>query len=115
MRNLKSIIAILLFSLTISFSANATEKDPSKITSELRSEIMKFLGNKIPLELKNTSTAEVSFMINNENELVVISVDSDLTDFNSFVKSKLNYMKVVTKGIQKGEIYRIPVKINKGI
>jgi hypothetical protein len=113
MRNLKSIIAILLFSFTITFSANAIEKDPSKVTSELRSEIMKFLGNKIPLELKSTSTAEVSFMINNQNELVVISVDSNLTSFNVFVKEKLNYKKIATKGIQKGEIYKMPIKINK--
>jgi len=115
MRNLKSIIAILLFSLTISFSANATEKDPSKVTSELRTEIMKFLGDKISLDLKSTSTAEVSFMINNQNELVVIDVDSNLKEFNSFVKNKLNYKKIATKGIQKGEIYRVPVKINKGL
>lgn len=115
MRNLKSFIAILLFSLAVTFSANAAEKDPSKVTSELRSEIMKFLGDKIPLDLKSTSTAEVSFMINNQNELVVIDVDSNLKDFNSFVKSKLNYKKIITKGIQKGEIYKMPVKINKGL
>ena len=111
MRNLKSIIAILLFSLTISFSANAIEKDPSKVTSELRSEIMKFLGDKVPLDLKSTSTAEVSFMINNQNQLVVIDVDSNLKDFNTFVKNKLNYKKIATKGISKGEIYRIPFTI----
>jgi hypothetical protein len=114
MRNLKSIIAILLFSLSISFSSNAIEKDPSKVTSELRSEIINILGNKILLELNTSSTAEVSFMINNKNELVIISVDSNLNEFNSFVKNKLNYKKITTKGIQKGEIYKMPIKINKG-
>lgn len=113
MRNLKSIIAILLFSFTITFSANASEKDPSKVTTELRSEIVNILGNKIPLEVNSSSSAEVSFMINNKNELVVISVDSNLTSFNVFVKEKLNYKKIATKGIQKGEIYMMPIKINK--
>ncbi|MBG7612395.1 hypothetical protein IU405_09065 [Polaribacter sp. BAL334] len=113
MRNLKSIIAILLFSFTITFSANASEKDPSKVTTELRSEIVNILGNKIPLEVDSSSSAEVSFMINNKNELVVISVDSNLTSFNVFVKEKLNYKKIATKGIQKGEIYKMPIKINK--
>lgn len=113
MRNLKSIIAILLFSFTITFSANASEKDPSKVTTELRSEIVNILGNKIPLEVDSSSSAEVSFMINNKNELVVISVDSNLTLFNVFVKEKLNYKKIATKGIQKGEIYKMPIKINK--
>lgn len=113
MRNLKSIIAILLFSFTIAFSANASEKDPSKVTSALRSEIVNILGNKIPVEVNSSSSAEVSFMINNKNELVVISVDSNLTSFNVFVKEKLNYKKIATKGSRKGEIYIIPIKINK--
>ncbi|NCT09736.1 MAG: hypothetical protein GW772_06615 [Flavobacteriia bacterium] len=113
MRNLKSIIAILLFSFTITFSANASEKDPSKVTTELRSEIVNILGNKIPLEVESSSSEEVSFMINNKNELVVISVDSNLNSFNVFVKEKLNYKIITTKGIQKGEIYKMPIKINK--
>lgn len=112
MINLKSVIAILLCSLSISFSANAFEKEPSKITSELRNEIANILGSKIPFEFKSDSNAEVSFMINNKNELVVISVDSNFNEFNSFVKDKLNYKKITTKGIQKGEIYKMPVKIS---
>lgn len=114
MRNLKSIIAIAIFTLTLSFSANATEKDPSKIASELRSEIITILGNKIPLLLNSDANAEVSFLINNKNELVVVSVDSKSNEFNSFVKNKLNYKKIVVKGVQKGEIYKMPVKIKTG-
>ena len=53
MKNLKSISAILLFSLTVSFSANASKKDSTKVTWELRSEIIKYLRDKIPLDLKS--------------------------------------------------------------
>ncbi|PQJ77926.1 hypothetical protein [Polaribacter porphyrae] len=117
MKNLKSIIAILAISLSTVFSVNATEKESekeyaTKVTKQLRTEIVSMLGTKIQLELKSDTKAEVSFMINSKNEVVVISVDCKLTEFNSFVKSKLNYKKIDVKGVKKGEIYKIPVKIN---
>jgi hypothetical protein len=71
--------------LTFSFLVNASEKKLTKVTSELRSEILKFLGDKIPLYLKSPSTAEVIFMIDNQNELFVIFADSKSNEFNSFV------------------------------
>lgn len=111
MRNLKSIIAIIAISIATIFSATATEKEPSKITKKLRTEIVSLLGDKIPLDVKNSSQAAISFIINNKNELVVISVDSQLSEFSSFVKNKLNYKKVHTKGLKKGEVYKVPVQI----
>jgi hypothetical protein len=112
MRKLKSIITIIAISLATTFSTAATEKEPSKINKELRTEIVSMLGDKILMELKDNTSAEISFMINNKNEVVVITVDSKLNEFNSFVKKKLNYKKINVKGVKKGEIYRIPVKIN---
>ena len=110
MRKIKSIIAILAISLSTIFSVNATEVTPSK-TKELRTEIVSILGSKIPLELKESSTAEISFIINNQNEIVIISVGSDVNVLNDYIKTKLNYKKIKIKGIVKGEIYRMPLKI----
>lgn len=111
MRNLKSIIAIIAISLVTTFSATATEKKPSKITKKLRSELVSMLGNKIQAEVKETTSAEISFIVNNQNEVIIVSVDSKLNAFNEHVKSKLNYKKISVKGVKKGEIYRIPVTI----
>jgi hypothetical protein len=114
MKKLKTIIAILAISLATTFSTTATEKEPSKITKKLRTEIVSLLGDNINIEFKNSTTsAEVSFMINKKNEIVVINVDSKVNEFNSYVKSKLNYKKLNVKGLKKGEIYRMPIKINK--
>lgn len=113
MRKLKSIIAIIAISLATTFSTTASEKEPSKITKELRTEIIELLGSKIPMEFKKSEKIDVSFMINNENEIIVISVDSDMKDFNYYIKKQLNYKKIKVKGTIKGEIYKIPVKINK--
>lgn len=112
MKNLKTIITIIAISLATTFSTAASEKDSSKITKNLRTEIISMLGSKIDVELKNTTTAEISFMINNKNEVVIVSVDSKVEEFNSFVKNKLNYKKIDVKGAKKGEIYRVPVKLN---
>lgn len=112
MKNLKSIIAILAITLATSFTANATEIDPENVTTELRSEIVKLLGDQLPLKIQKNTKAEVSFMLNNDNELVVISVDSEVEAFNAIVKNKLNYKKVKTKGLSKGEVYKIPVKLH---
>ncbi|WP_405606172.1 hypothetical protein [Polaribacter sp. Asnod1-A03] len=111
MKNIKSIIAILAISLSTVFSMNATEKDNPK-SKELRTEIISFLGDNISLELEETTTAEVSFIINNNNEIVIISVSSDIIELNDILKSRLNYKKVDVKNALKGEIYKMPITIN---
>ena len=113
MKNLKTIITVIVLSLSTAFSTTATEKEPSKINKELRTEIASLLGDKIPIEIKKESSAEISFIVNKNNELVIISVDSKISEMNSFVKNKLNYKKLNVKGIKKGEIYRMPIKIKK--
>jgi hypothetical protein len=112
MRNLKTIITILAISLVTTFSTTASENKPSKITQKLRTEIVSMLGNEVLLELKTPATAKISFMINNENEIVIISIDSKIEELKSIIKSKLNYKKVTVKGIEKEEIYIIPLRVN---
>ena len=114
MKNLKTIIAIFAISLATTFSTTATEKSPSKITKQMRTEVVSMLGNNLYIELDiPTTTAEVSFMINSKNEIVVVNVKSKVNEFNSYVKNKLNFKKIKVKGITKGKIYILPVKINK--
>jgi hypothetical protein len=115
MKNLKTIITLIALSLSTLFSVVAIEKNPTKGKSnkELRTEIISLLGDEIPVQVQNESLAEVAFIINNNNEIVVLSVDSKIEKLNSFVKNKLNYKKITTKGVKKGEFYRMPLKIKK--
>ena len=117
MKNLRSIIAILAISLSTVFAAHANDNDneldvTKKVTKELRTELVQILGSKIPLQLNATTKAEVSFMITEKNEVLVVSVDSKNKAFDSYVKNKLNYKKIKVAGVKKGEVYRVPVKIN---
>jgi hypothetical protein len=113
MKKLASIITIIAISLSTTFSSTAAEKEPSKITKKLRTEIVSMLGDRIPIILTESSSAEVSFVINNKNEIVIISVDSKVSELNSYIKNKLNYKKIKVKGTIKGQIYKIPLKMNK--
>ena len=113
MKTLKTIITVIAISLSTVFSTAATENNPEKVKKTLRTELVSLLGNNIPLEIDKCYSAEISFIINNENEVVVISVDSKLSDFNKYAKDKLNYKKINVKNIKKGEVYKMPIKINK--
>ena len=112
MKNFKTIFAsvaiALLTILPTSANTEPTSKDAKTI---LRTEIVSLLG-KHKLELASTTLkAQVSVMLNNQNEIVVIGVKADNEDVTDYVKTKLNYKKVSTKGIEKGIVYRIPLKM----
>ena len=111
MKNLKSIFAILAIVLMTSLNANANEIKPIKASSKLRAEVVNYLGKQLPFQLDRNSTAEVSFMINNEGKLVVVAVDSEIFGFGSYVKSKINYKKIKTTGVSKGILYKVPFQI----
>ena len=113
MKNFKTFIAVLAISLSTVFSASATEKISPEKTTKLRTEIASMIGDKVPGLYKESSSAEFSFIINNNNEIVIVSVDSNNSDFTTYIKEKLNYKKLSVKGIKKGELYTMPVKIKK--
>lgn len=115
MKNLKTFIAIvaLSFATVVPASANNdTEPAVKTVKTELRSKIVSLLGHH-SYTLQDQLTAEVSVMLNNQNELIVVSVDSNSKEVASFVKKKLNYKNVAIKGIKKGTIYRMPLKMVK--
>jgi ribosomal protein L7Ae-like RNA K-turn-binding protein len=56
-------------------------------------------------------TAQVRFTLNNESEIVVLSVDTENDILASFVKARLNYKKVDVAGVKEGKMFTIPVRI----
>tara|TARA_R110001592_G_C13176885_1_gene750408 strand:- start:1228 stop:1584 length:357 start_codon:yes stop_codon:yes gene_type:complete len=114
MKNLKTIIAIVAISISsvVSVAANTNTEPTSKDSKTiLRTEIVSLLGNHSYDLSDKTLEAQVSVMLNNKNELIVVSVSSKDEAVAGFVKSKLNYKRVTVKGITKGTIYRIPLKM----
>jgi len=109
MRNLKVIlVALVLFAGTFnSFAA----VDPVVTTKETTSEIAKLLENP-GFFVEDFINAYVTFIINKNNEVVVLSVDCEIRSVCKFIKSRLNYNKLDTS-LEKGKTYEVPIRIVK--
>ncbi len=79
----------------------------------------KSLSAQISLRLNDPSfiqsdvelTAQIRFTLNNEGQIVVLSVDTESPVVERFVKHRLNYHKVELDVYKEGKIYTIPVRI----
>lgn len=105
------LVAVMLFVTGSSFANNnPLEKD--KPTKSLSEQIGQLLDNNTFTEKEDGATAKVIFMLNDDNEIVVLSVDSDENDFlEGFIKSKLNYQEVETSQDDTGKKYSIAVRV----
>lgn len=109
-------VVVLFLGLTLSTSTLfANNTNPvEKAKSELRTEIVKLLGNnEFPLTNAVIAKAELSILLNNNNQLVIVSIKSDNHLLVEYVKRKLNYKRIKAKVLRKMKIYKIPVKIVK--
>lgn len=109
MKNLKVVIAAITLTF---FTTTAFAVTETTAKNNLRSEMVSLLGDKMSVELDYQSIkANVSFLINEKNQVVILSVDSNNNKVDTYVKGKLNYKKVSASGITKGKIYIMPIKI----
>jgi hypothetical protein len=117
MKKLKLILmAIALCFATMTVSATETTPDKTSETNKaFRTKIISLIGTEAPSYLTNGKdvTAKLSLMLNNKNQVIVVSVDSKNNSIEEYVKSKLNYQKIDVKGLKKGEIYKVPLTIKQ--
>ncbi|AUC16582.1 hypothetical protein BTO06_16135 [Tenacibaculum sp. SZ-18] len=103
----------LLLAITVSTSIFANNSRPAEVVkSEIRTEIIKLLGN-ANFNVESNLTADVEFMINNKGEVIVLTVDTKNADVETYVKNKLNYKLITNKLIVKGQTYKMPLKLVK--
>jgi hypothetical protein len=110
-------ISLLLMAAALLISGNAMAndlpidpvKDPgSKICIQIADLLEK---NRFELQNEAELTAFVSFILNSDKEIVVLSVDTESAQLEGFVKARLNYHKVADQNIREGKIYQIPIRI----
>lgn len=103
-----TLVAAMLFSTGSLLANNMDKVGPAKSLSIQISEMLKKNNfNQDDFE----KTAQVRFTLNEDGEIVILSVDTDCKDLEYFVKNRLNYKKVVVDNVQEGKIYTIPVRI----
>ncbi len=106
------VLALALFTINLS----AANLNPIKPTDELRVEIVDLIGTNILADMEaDEYNAEVLFTVNNDRELIVLSVESENDQLENYLKRKLNYKKVHHTPSTHGEIYLLPVKMIKDL
>lgn len=110
MNKIKSLISAFAFIL---IASSTFANDISSTTlDELRTEIASHLEN---LDLENladeSATMKVKFMVNDKNEVIVLSVDNE--SFDSTIKTRLNYQKLDTDGVVKNTVISVPITLKK--
>ena len=108
MRKLNSIVVAA--ALLIGTSAFANEKITEVEKTPATEQLGDLLENPAFLVLEDTM-ADVTFMLNNAGEVVVLSVETENVQIEKFVKSRLNYQKLQKTNLVKGKEYKVPVKI----
>lgn len=111
MKTIKNSIKTILLAAVIATSSvlSATTEpvenaDPTTITQE----IGKLLKNPT-FEVEKDVLANVTLTVNKNNEIVVLSVDSDNEHVVNYIKSRLNYNKLSTN--VNAQTYKVPVRI----
>ena len=109
MRKLSLVFVAAMLLVTGNILANDSVKDnPVK---KLSTQIGELLENSYLTTDEVSLTAQVRFTLNNEDEIVVLSVDTENGKLESFIKGRLNYKKVEVAGAIEGKMYTIPIKI----
>ncbi|NNC35768.1 MAG: hypothetical protein HKP24_12820 [Croceitalea sp.] len=102
------LVAVALLTAGNVLANNNTE--PINPTQKLASQIHKVLESN-SFNVKEDLTANVRFTINNEGEIVVLSVDTKDEILEGFLKGRLNYHKVEVANVKEGTMYTVPVRI----
>ena len=112
---------VLAFALLLSANVTANEVDPC-------SEDLRFLEpgpSSIAVQIENLleeydgfnlgeadeMSAVVHFVVNSDQELVVVEVETPEARLEQFVKNRLNYEKVEDQTLETGKIYTLPIRV----
>tara|TARA_R110001632_G_scaffold82136_12_gene182473 strand:- start:808 stop:1143 length:336 start_codon:yes stop_codon:yes gene_type:complete len=110
MKNFKMFLVVALFAMSTVLTASTNPTLDEKPTT-LSTQVSKLLANP-GFEVDTAIEADVTLMVNDNNELVVVSVKTEDEDIANFIKSRLNYKKVEV--IQSKETFHLPVRIVPG-
>ena len=101
------------FALLLTTSAFAGD-NPKKISKDARDALRMTIVKKFKaLDLENMNLKDtdvrVQFLINDENEIIVLRTDND--ELDSIVKGTLNYEEVEETNLSRNRLYSINIKL----
>jgi hypothetical protein len=95
---------VLLLGTSVTAADASLDKDKTVTISQEIGDLLKDAN----IELDYDVNANVTFMINGEGEIVVLTVDTSDLSIERFIKSRLNYKKLQNE-LLVGEEYKVPV------
>lgn len=102
------VATMLLFAGSIFANDGKSEDNPRKKLSTQIAELLK--ENAFVVEGEEL-VATVLFTVNEEQEIVVLSVKTANGKLEQFVKGRLNYQKVTLEDYREGRTYTLPVRV----
>ena len=110
MRKLKTVLLVVALTFSSALFANANLDDRKTDSDVVTENIAKLLKNPNFIVEKEI-VAQVTLTLNKNNEMVVLSVDSEDKYVADFIKSRLNYNELTTKVNGLDKTFIVPVRI----
>lgn len=108
MKTIKALLLVVAIALSSSLYAN--DKPTKDTSSAISQEIGQLLKNP-DFTVENDILANVKVFFNDDNEIVVLTVNSESKDIDSYIKSRLNYKELSNDVNNKNRYYIVPVRI----
>ncbi|NKI32934.1 hypothetical protein [Croceivirga thetidis] len=106
MRKISLFLSAALLFVATSYAAGPADGPTKNLSEQIHAMLD---GN--TLEVRDDLTADVRFTVNQEGEIVVLSIETKSEALEGFVKGRLNYQKVELSQVKEGKIYTVPVRI----
>ena len=101
-------MAFVLISITLQAPANTL---PNHSEVDLRKSIVKLLRHP---ELKKSTdeNVRISFFVTADKEIVVLKTDARNKELDKFIKTRMNYQKIVVDNLDINRLFHIKVQFN---
>jgi hypothetical protein len=105
MKSVKSVLFVLGMALLTPF-VNAKETPNFKSPESAQIQKMLVQVNELTNNVKEMKI-NISFLVNGQNEIIVLSTNNE--EFDSLIKSALNYKKISVSELDYNTVYTLPV------
>ena len=108
MKTVKTLLLALVITCSSALSASA-DKEPNG-TKAVAKEVASLL-KKPNFKLDKDVLVFVKFTLNDDHEIVVLSVDSEDSKIENYIKKRLNYVKLKSKSNTGDKTFIIPIRM----
>ena len=105
------LVAALLLSTGSIFANDLNKEKKTSKSQNLSEQIGNYLNNNDFTENQQGYSAQVLFMLNDDKEIIVLSVETNKGDLEDFIKSRLNYKQVDIINYEEGKKYTVSVRV----